>query len=97
MSEENEAPPAPEAEASAPAAENPRRKRSRKPGAKQFFVFDLPKGKRPAIASRTPLTLQAAKAFAESGARYGKFDRVVTTDPKKKDFRVIAKFKKGGR
>ena len=81
---------------SAQATENSKRKRKRQGAtAAKYYVFETGKKKRPELVSRGPLTLQSAKSFARVGATYGKHDRVITTDPKKKDFSVIAKYKAG--
>lgn len=78
--------------------ENSKRKRKRRQGAAaaKYFVFETGKKKRPELVSRAPLTLQSAKSFARVGATYGKHDRVITTDPKKKkEFQIVAKYKAG--
>lgn len=96
MSEEDAAPaPEPDAGVATENAGKPRRKRRAVKAAKKFYVFETPRGQKPVLVSRGALPILKANTFARVGAAYGKHDRVVTTDPKGKEFRVITKFKAG--
>lgn len=65
--------------------------------ARGFYVFEIRGGKPYRQVNVKPLTLTKAKQLARIGAQQGKHDRVVTTDPRKKDFRVVSEYEAGSR
>lgn len=60
-----------------------------------FYVFEMRGGKPYRQVNVKPLTLDKAKQLARIGAQQGKHDRVVTTDPRKDDFRVVGEYEAG--
>ncbi len=60
-----------------------------------FYVFEMRSGKPYRQVNVKPLTLDKAKQLARIGAQQGKHDRVVTTDPRKDDFRVVGEYEAG--
>jgi hypothetical protein len=62
----------------------------------RFYVFEMKGGKPYRQVNVEPLTLHKAQQLARIGAQHGKHDRVVTTDPRKTDFRIVSEYKAGG-
>lgn len=65
------------------------------PNARAFYVFEMDGDEPLRMANKKPLTKKQAQQFARIGAQNGKHDRVVTTDPRKDDFRVVERYEAG--
>lgn len=63
--------------------------------ARAFYVFEMSGLKPLRQVNVKPLTLTKAKQLARIGAKNGKHDRAVTTDPRKEDFRVVGGYEAG--
>ncbi len=63
--------------------------------ARAFYVFEMSGTKPLRQVNVKPLTLTKAKQLARIGAKNGKHDRAVTTDPRKDDFRIVGGYEAG--
>lgn len=74
------------------------KKKAKQDPSEAYYVFEMKIRERTAPLhqiNKKPLRLKAAKQLARIGAKEGKHDRSVTSNPKGRKFRVVAQYEKG--